>query len=81
MQMKLLLGIVNIKAEIMTHYKCKYLDFMDWYLGMRYKRDPVAGISTLDQSKYAEDVITKFSKHVSTSPFIKTPIEQNIILH
>jgi hypothetical protein len=73
--------IVNIKAEIMTHYKCKDLGVMDWYLGMRYKRDPITGISTLDQSKYAEDVITKFSEHVSTSPFIKTPMEQNITLH
>jgi hypothetical protein len=73
--------IVNIKAEIMTHNNCKDLGVMDWYLGMRYKRDPVTGVSTLDQSKYAEDVVTKFSEHVSTSLFIKTPMEQNITLH
>jgi hypothetical protein len=27
--------IVRIKAEIMTHYKCKDLCVMDWYLCMR----------------------------------------------
>jgi hypothetical protein len=73
--------IVKIKAEIMAHYKCKDLGVMNWYLGMRYKRDPVTDVSTLDQSKYAEDVVTKFSTHFSQSPFIKTPMEQNITLH
>ena len=27
--------ILTIKAEIMTHYKCKDFGVMDWYLGMR----------------------------------------------
>ncbi len=52
------------------------------WIGISVWDIPVTGISTLlDQSKYAEDIVTKFSEHVSTSQFIKTPMEQNITLH
>lgn len=34
---------------------------MDWYLGVRYTRDPTTGILTLHQSKYASDILAKFN--------------------
>jgi hypothetical protein len=73
-------SIINIKAEIMTHYKCKDMGVMDWYLGMRYTRDSITGTVTLDQSKYAEDVVNKFDGYVPKSPLIRTPMETNLQL-
>ncbi len=73
-------SIVNIKAEIRTHYKCKDMRVMDWYLGMRYSRDSITGTVTLDQSKYAEDVATKFDGYVPKSQLIRTPMETNLQL-
>ncbi len=36
---------------------------MDWYLGMRYTRSATTGTITLDQSKYAQDLLDRYGKY------------------
>jgi hypothetical protein len=57
--------INSTKAQLASVYKMKDLGEMDWYLGMRYKRDGHTGtFAFLDQSKYIEDVLTKFEAYI-----------------
>jgi len=53
---------------------------MDWYLGMRYNRDPISGVITLDQSKYAGDVLAKFKGLYKISAYYNTPMDENLKL-
>jgi len=73
--------IKEVKAEIASKYKVKDMGEMDWYLGMRYTRDPTTGIITLDQSKYAGDVLTRFKEWYKISPYYTTPMDENLKLH
>ena len=72
--------IADIKTQIATKYKIKDMGEMDWYLGMRYTRDKLSGVITLDQSKYASDVLTKFKGFYHTSPYHTSPMEMNLKL-
>ncbi len=53
---------------------------IDWYLGMRYTRDPKTGIFTLDQSKNTEDILIKFQKMYRKIPYSNTLMEENLKL-
>ena len=72
--------IKDIKAQIALKYKVKDMGIMDWYLGMRYTRDPVSGVITLDQSKYAGDVLAKFKGLYKISAYYNTPMDENLKL-
>jgi hypothetical protein len=53
---------------------------MDWYLGMRYKRNTTTGVITLDKSKYAAVVLTRFKDFYRKQAFTDTPMEESIKL-
>ncbi len=72
--------IIGIKQQISEKYTIKDMGVMDWYLGMRYTRDPKTGIITLDQSKYTEDILVKFQKLYRKRPYSNTPMEENLKL-
>ena len=54
--------IQRVKDQLAATYKMKDMGEMDWYLGMRCKRNKKTGAFTLNQTKYIEDVIAKFDK-------------------
>ncbi len=54
--------IKTVKLQVAERYKVKDMGEMNWYLGMRYTRSTTTGTITLDQSKYAQDVLNKFGK-------------------
>ena len=72
--------INDIKGQLARTYKVKDMGEMDWYLGMRYTRNKNTGVITLDQSKYADDVLKKFKGLYKTSPYNSTPMEENLKL-
>jgi hypothetical protein len=75
------LDIINsIKKSLAETYTMKDMGEMDWYLGMRYTRNKNTGIITLDQTKYAEDVLLKYKGHYGKSPYDTTPMEENLKL-
>jgi len=75
------LDIINeIKELLKKKYTMKDMGEMDWYLGMRYTRNTTTGIITLDQTKYAEDVLTKYQNYYSKNPYHTTPMEENLKL-
>jgi hypothetical protein len=43
-------SIIAVKQLIAQEYKVKDMGVIDWYLGMRYKRDTTTGVITFDQS-------------------------------
>jgi hypothetical protein len=72
------INIINkIKKQLSDKYTMKDMGEMDWYLGMRYTRNKSNGIITLDQTKYAEDVLERFKGYFSTSPYHTTPMDEN----
>jgi hypothetical protein len=73
--------IEEVKAQLASKYKVKDMGEMDWYLGMRYTRDPTTGIITLDQSKYAGNVLTRFKGLCKISPHYSTSMNENLRLH
>ncbi len=72
--------IIAVKQLIVKEYKVKDMGVIDWYLEMRFKRDTTTGVITLDQSKYATDVITRSQDHYRKQDFTDTPIEENVKL-
>ena len=52
--------IISIRQQISEIYTTKNMGVIDWYLNMRYTRDPKTGIIILNQSKYTEDMLVKF---------------------
>ena len=55
--------IKTVKLQVAERYKVKDMGEMDWYLGMRYTRSATTGTITLDQSKYAQDVLDRFGTY------------------
>jgi len=53
---------------------------MDWYLGMRCKRDATTGAFELTQTKYIDDCLTKFSDWLGSTRTRKTPMQANQVL-
>ena len=61
-------------------YKMKDMGEMDWYLGMRCKRNKSTGSFTLDQSKYVDDVLTKFNSWIGADRPRTVPMQPNLVL-
>jgi hypothetical protein len=72
--------IMSIKSKMRESYKMKDMGEMDWYLGMRCKRNKSNGSFTLDQSKYVEDVLTKFDVFIGADRTRTVPMQPNLIL-
>jgi hypothetical protein len=72
--------IKSIKLSLAETYKMKDMGEMDWYLGMRCKRDKTTGSITLDQTKYIEDVLSKFDKWSGSRRNRYIPMESSIVL-
>ncbi len=53
--------IKSVKLQIAKRYKAKDMGEMNWYLGMRYDRNASTGTITLNQNKYAQDILDRFS--------------------
>jgi hypothetical protein len=84
---KLVLATINItqsiKDQLAATYKMKDMGEMDWYLGMRCKRNKLTGAIKLDQSKYIDDVIVvgKFHDDWLGSERNRTvPMQPNLVL-
>ncbi len=56
------------------------MGIMEWYLGMRYTRDPISSVITLDHSKYAGDLLAKFKGLYKISAYYNTTIDENLKL-
>jgi hypothetical protein len=86
---KLVLATINItqsiKDQLAATYKMKDMGEMDWYLGMRCKRNKLtAGAIKLDQSKYIDDVIVvgKFHDDWLGSERNRTvPMQPNLVFY
>ena len=72
--------IKSIKLLLAETYKMKDMGEMDWYLGMRCKRDKTTGSITLDQTKYIDDVLTKFDEWSGSRRNRYIPMEANVVL-
>ncbi len=58
--------INNVKDAFKHTFKMKDLGDLEYYLGMRITRTPET--LKIDQSQYAVDVVTKFSRWMSQNP-------------
>ncbi len=65
--------IKTVKLQVAEHYIVKDMGEMDWYLGMRYTRSATTGTITLDQSKYAQDVLDRFGKYFKQHAYRDVP--------
>ena len=72
--------IKSVKNRLKESYKMKDMGEMDWYLGMRCKRDKTSGSFTLDQTKYLEDVLTKFNLWIGADRTRTVPMQPNLVL-
>lgn len=72
--------IKSIKLLLSETYKMKDMGEMDWYLGMRCKRNNKTGTITLDQTKYTEDVLTKFDEWIGSCKNRYVPMQPNLVL-
>jgi hypothetical protein len=72
--------IKSIKILLASTYKMKDLGDMDWYLGMRCKRNHETGIITLDQTKYTEDVLSTFDEWIGSCQRRYVPMQPNLVL-
>ena len=72
--------IIGVKAQVAERYKVKDMGEMDWYLGMRYTRNAETGTITLDQSKYTQDVLDRFSGYFKSQAYRDVPMMGNSIL-
>ena len=70
----------SIKDQLAVTYKMKDMGEMDWYLGMRCKRNKKTGSITLDQSKYIDDVLSKFSSWLGPEKNRVVPMQPNLVL-
>ena len=53
---------------------------MNWYLGMRYDRNASTGTITLNQSKYAQDILDRFSRCYKDTAYKNTPMMVSLTL-
>ncbi len=53
---------------------------MNWYLGMRYERNASTGTITLNQSKYAQDILDRFSGYYKDTVYNNTPMMASLSL-
>jgi hypothetical protein len=70
----------GIKSQLAETYKMKDIGEIDWYLGMRCKRNPKDGSFKLDQTKYIEDVLTKFDRWLGATRTRTVPMQPNQVL-
>jgi hypothetical protein len=70
----------DIKRQLRNTYKMKDMGEMDWYLGMRCKRNPQDGSFKLDQTKYVEDILIKFELWLGKQKPRTVPMEPNLVL-
>ena len=70
----------SIKDQLAETYKMKDMGEMDWYLGMRCKRNKKTGDIKLDQTKYIDDVISKFDLWLGTEKNRVVPMQPNLVL-
>ena len=72
--------IIAVKEQIAQRYKVKDMGEMDWYLGMRYTRCNDTGMITLDQSKYAQDILDRFTGYYKPHAYRDIPMMGNSVL-
>ena len=53
---------------------------MNWHLGMRYDRNASTGTITLNQSKYAQDILDRFSGYYKNTAYKNTPMMASLSL-
>jgi hypothetical protein len=53
---------------------------MDWYLGMRCKQNKKTGTIKLDQSKYIDDILSKFHDWLGAEKNRTVPMQPNLVL-
>ena len=66
--------IEKVKQQIASTYKVKDMGEMNWYLGMRFIRNKETNVFTLNQSKYAQDVLDRFAPHYRNSSYRAVPM-------
>jgi hypothetical protein len=52
--------IIQSINQLIATYKMKDMGEMDWYIGIRCKHNKSNNSFTLNQTKYIQDVLTKF---------------------
>ncbi len=72
--------IQSVKSQLTATYKMKGMGEMDWYLGMRCNRNKSDNSFTLNQTKYIEDILTKFDKWLGAERNRTLPMEPNQVL-
>jgi hypothetical protein len=66
--------IERVKQQIAATYKVKDMGEMNWYLGMRFIRNKETNVFTLNQSKYAQDVLDRFAPYYRNSSYRAVPM-------
>jgi hypothetical protein len=72
--------IQSVKSQLTATYKMKDMGEMDWYLGMRCNRNKSDNSFTLNQTKYIEDILTKFDKWLGAERNRTLPMQPNQVL-
>ncbi|KAE9052488.1 hypothetical protein PR001_g466 [Phytophthora rubi] len=69
----------NLMQALREKYGVKDLGEINWFLGICIRLDFAQGITTLDQSQFAEEILRRFGME-DRSPR-KTPIDKGVILY
>lgn len=68
----------EMKKELMNQFKMRDLGELSWCLGMRIKRNREEGTISIDQSKYAANILKKFGMEDSNP--VAYPLEPSLKL-